>query len=122
MLLSREVGFRAYHSHRGMLSEPNHPHDFIVVLSMKGDLNEEGFVVDFRAVKRTFRRVIAKPLEGTNLDERFEYPTSENLAVWIWEQMIAFFPLYSVEVREKPHSRAVYYGPKPCQDGNESLH
>jgi 6-pyruvoyltetrahydropterin/6-carboxytetrahydropterin synthase len=95
-----------------MLSEPNHEHEFKVVITMDGALNEEGFICDFRAVKRLFKRLIGSRLEGTNLDDRFAFPTSENLAVWIWRELDRFFPLYSIEVREKPHSGAVYYGPE----------
>lgn len=110
MRVSREIGFHAFHSHRGMLSEPNHPHDFRVVITIEHPVNHEGFVVDFRAVKRTFQRVIGRELEGSNLDDRFDFPTSENLAIWIWDKLAAFYPLYSVEVREKPHSAAIYFG------------
>ena len=112
MLLSREMTFCAFHSHKGMLYEPHHDHEFKVTLSMQGELNDEGFFVDFRAVKRIFRRVVARELEGQDLDLVFAYPTSENLAIWVWEKMSAFFPLHSVEVREKPHSSAVYFGPE----------
>lgn len=110
MLVSREVGFKATHSHKGMLSEPKHEHDFKVVIWMEGEPNEEGFICDFRAVKRIFNNVVGRELEGKDLDDIFEYPTSENIAVWVWEKMSPFFPLHSVEVKEKPHSRAFYYG------------
>jgi 6-pyruvoyltetrahydropterin/6-carboxytetrahydropterin synthase len=93
-----------------MLSEPLHPHDFTVVITMDQPLNEEGFVVDYRAVKRTFNRLIGKQLAEKNLDEIFEYPTSENLAKWIWGKLTPFYPLKSIEVREKPHSKAIYFG------------
>lgn len=112
MRVSREISFKAMHSHRGMLSEPVHPHEFFVRVTMEGSPNEEGFVCDFRAVKRLFNKLVSQRLEGRNLDDFFEFATSENLAVWIWEQLDTFFPLYSVEVREKPHSSAVYFGPK----------
>ena len=112
MIVSREIVFHAFHSHHGMLFEPCHGHDFTVVIGMEGELNEEGFIVDYRAVKRTFNRVIGKVLCERNLNELFEYPTSEILAVWIWEKMQIFYPLAYVEVREKPHSRAHYTGPK----------
>jgi len=111
MHVSREVSFRALHSHRGMLCEPKHPHEWRVTLTLEGVPNSEGFVVDFRAVKRIFLRVVAAELEGRDLDSIFEYPTSENIARWVWERMEPFFPLHSVEVREKPHSSAVYFGP-----------
>lgn len=110
MVVSREVTFKAYHSHRGMLFEPNHPHDFTVVIGIQGECNEEGFVCDYRAVKRTFNRVVGSQLQESNLDLLFEYPTSENLAKWIWEQLKVFYPLCFIEVREKPHSKAVYQG------------
>lgn len=113
MRVTREIAFRARHSHRGMLSEPSHEHDFTVAITMEGEPNEEGFVADFRAVKRIFNNIIVGRLEGADLDALFSYPTSENLAVWIWDRLDPFFPLYSIEVREKPHSRAVYFGGAP---------
>jgi len=112
VLVSREMGFHAAHSHKGMLSEPSHEHDFQVVLWMEGEVNEEGFVCDFRAVKRIFNNVVKRDLEGKNLDDLFDFPTAENIAVWVWEKMSPFVPLNSIEVKEKPHSRAVYYGPE----------
>lgn len=112
MRVSREIGFRASHSHHGMMYEPVHPHDFTVRITMEGELNEEGFICDFRAVKRLFNRLIAQELSGINLDTRFEFATSENLAIWIWGKLDKFFPLYAIEVREKPHSSAVYFGPE----------
>jgi 6-pyruvoyltetrahydropterin/6-carboxytetrahydropterin synthase len=93
-----------------MLYEPNHPHDFSVIVGMQSECNEEGFVCDFRAVKRTFNRVIKNRLHETNLDLMFEYPTSENLAKWIWAELKVFYPLAFVEVSEKPHSKAIYRG------------
>lgn len=111
MLVSREIGFKAQHSHRGMLLEPKHGHDYVCRLIMHGEANEEGFVCDFRAVKRIFKRVVASRLEGADLDSLLEYPTSENLAAWIWKELEPFFPLHSVELREKPHSAVIYFGP-----------
>ena len=110
MILSREIGFTARHSHKGMLYEPSHVHHYVVRVSFVGDTNEEGFVVDFRAVKRLFLRLVTAELEGKDLDTIFEYPTAENLSKWIWSRLAAFFPLHSVEVREKPHSSAIYFG------------
>ena len=57
MEVSREVSFHAFHSHRGMLSEPVHDHEFKVRILLEGEPNEEGFICDFRAVKRIFNRV-----------------------------------------------------------------
>jgi 6-pyruvoyl-tetrahydropterin synthase len=83
----------------------------VVRITMIGEPNEEGFVCDFRAVKRLFKRVVVCDLEEKNLDELFEFPTAENLVQWIWARLIPFFPLYSLELREKSHSSVVYRGP-----------
>ena len=115
MRVSREITFRARHSHRGMLYEPAHEHEFRVTLTMEAAMNEENFVVDFRAVKRTFRRIVARELEGTDLDAIFPFPTAEAMAVYVWDKMEKFYPLYSIEVREKPHSTAIYFGPKEAR-------
>jgi 6-pyruvoyltetrahydropterin/6-carboxytetrahydropterin synthase len=111
MLVSREVGFRAYHSHHGMLVEPRHGHEYVVRITMAGEPNEEGFVCDFRAVKRLFKRLVVRDLEEKNLDELFEFPTAENLVHWIWVRLAPFFPLHSLELREKAHSSVLYLGP-----------
>lgn len=111
MLVSREITFRARHSHHGMLSEPNHGHEFTVKIVLQGEPNEEAFLVDFRAVKRTFNRLVGNKLEGKNLDDLFPYPTAEALAQYVWTQLADFFPLHAIEVREKPHSAATYFGP-----------
>lgn len=95
-----------------MLSEPSHEHDYKIVIWMEGEPNEEGFVCDFRAVKRIFNNVVGSKLEGCDLDEIFAYPTSEALAEWIWARLVPFFPLKAIEVKEKPHSRAIYEGPR----------
>lgn len=117
MIVSREIAFEAFHSHKGMLTEPKHPHTWRVQVAMAGEPNEEGFICDYRAVKRTFNKLVGTKLEGRNLDEMFEYATSENLAAWVWAQLAPFFPLYSITVYEKPHSRAVYFGPEKERHG-----
>lgn len=93
-----------------MLLEPSHGHDYVVKITMEANVNEEGFVADFRAVKRLFLRLIVKELDKKNLDLLFEYPTAEVLSKWIWERLQLFLPLKSIEVREKPHSSVVYSG------------
>lgn len=108
MIVTREMTFHASHSHHGMLVEPLHSHEFRVLIAIEAEPNEEGFVCDFRAVKRLFRRVVSKEVEGRNLDELFPYPTSEVLAAWIYQRLEPFLPIARVEVAEKPHSRAIY--------------
>lgn len=110
MRVSREIVFNAVHSHHGMLREPKHGHEYHVIVTMEGRPNVEGFVCDFRAVKRLFNKLVRKEFEGKDLDTLFEFPTAEVLARDIWNKLVPLFPLHSITVKEKPHSTAVYYG------------
>ncbi len=110
-LVGREFSFLAYHSHHGMITEPSHSHRYRVRLTMKLPVNEEGFTFDFRVMKRLFYRVIQVEIENKNLDELFEFPTSETLSLWIWQKMSLFLPLYSLEIWEKPTAKTMYFGP-----------
>lgn len=92
--------------------EPVHSHNYKVVLTFEGLPNEEGFVCDFRAVKRIFKRVVLNSESEIDLDQIMEFPTAENMAQEIWKRLSPFFDLYSVEVAEKPNSWAVYHGPE----------
>ena len=62
------------------------------------------------ACRKRGLKLVTAELEGKDLDDVFEYPTAETLTIYIWNKLAPFFPLHSVEVREKPHSRAVYFG------------
>jgi 6-pyruvoyltetrahydropterin/6-carboxytetrahydropterin synthase len=71
-----------------------------------------GFVVDFADVQRAFAPV------HDALDHRFlndvpglENPTSEHLAIWIWDHLAGALPgLSAVEITETGSSGVVYRG------------
>jgi 6-pyruvoyltetrahydropterin/6-carboxytetrahydropterin synthase len=90
-----------------------HGHSFHVRVTLDGPVDAHaGWVVDFAEIKRAWR-----PLDE-QLDHRYlndvpglANPTSERLAVWIWEQLAPTLPgLAAVEVRETCTSGCVYRG------------
>jgi 6-pyruvoyltetrahydropterin/6-carboxytetrahydropterin synthase len=90
-----------------------HGHTFLVRLTVSGPINAgTGFVVDFAEVQRAFAPV------HDALDHRFlndvpglSNPTSEHLAVWIWERVRDALPgLSAVEITETGSSGVVYRG------------
>ena len=91
-----------------------HGHSYRVELHVDGPLDEElGWVVDFGEIKRVFRPVLER-LDHRVLNEvdGLENPTSENLAVWIWDRVAPELPgLSKVVVRETCTSGCVYRGP-----------
>ena len=109
--LTQCSSFTATHGHSGALNEAPHTHRFDYRVSFYGPLNNEGFLVDFRAVQQFLQTHINTPLDKANLNALFEYPTTENLAIWIFEKVHAQFPqATSVRVYEAPDRWAEYAG------------
>ena len=77
-----------------------------------GDINQLGWVMDFSDIKSICKPVI-ETLDHSYLNDiqGLDNPTSENIAIWIWDKIILVLPnLCSVEVRETCNSGCVYSG------------
>lgn len=89
-----------------------HGHSFRVEVRVRGTIDPvSGMVIDFADIKAAFA-----PLHD-QLDHHFlneveglENPTSENLAVWIWQRLEESLPLAEVVVRETCTSGVSYQG------------
>jgi len=90
-----------------------HGHSFRAEIHVKGPVDpQSGWLIDFADIKKAF-----KPLEE-QLDHHYlndipglENPTSENIARWIWRNLIEELPNISkVVVRETCTCGAVYVG------------
>jgi 6-pyruvoyltetrahydropterin/6-carboxytetrahydropterin synthase len=91
-----------------------HGHSFGVTVSVEGPVGETtGWVLDFADLSAAWA-----PLHD-QLDHRYlndidglANPTSEVLAVWIWDRLVGPLPqLSQVTVRETCTSRCTYRGP-----------
>jgi 6-pyruvoyltetrahydropterin/6-carboxytetrahydropterin synthase len=87
-----------------------HGHSFVVQLWMRGAVNPEmGWVRDFADLTDAFEPLRAQ-LDHRLLNdvEGLDNPTSENLAVWIWERVKGAVPeLSRVVVKETAKEGAV---------------
>jgi len=100
--------FTASHWHDKALNEPVHSHNFKYSVTLTGPLNEEGFLADFRALEEVLKTLNAR-LENKTLNDIFKYPTTENLAIYIFEEISKTYPQTSkVTVREKEDYSATY--------------
>lgn len=91
-----------------------HGHSFRVRLQVGGEVGaESGWVMDFAQLKDAWRPLHAL-LDHNYLNDvpGLENPTSERLAVWIWERLLPTLPgMTAVRVRETCTSGCVYRGP-----------
>lgn len=90
-----------------------HGHSFLVRICVDGGVDPRlGWVADFADLKGAFQP-FHDQLDHNYLNEipGLENPTSENIAVWIWERLEPrLFGLSEVVVRETCTSGCVYRG------------
>jgi len=90
-----------------------HGHSFKVDIAVTGDLDRQlGWVIDYADISAAFKPIWER------LDHRYlnqvpglENPTSENIALWIWNELQPRLPLLSeVSVAETCTARCIYRG------------
>jgi 6-pyruvoyltetrahydropterin/6-carboxytetrahydropterin synthase len=91
-----------------------HGHSYGIVVHVRGPVDPEmGWVVDFADIAEAFRPLLAR-LDHYYLNEieGLENPTSEVLAMWIWDRLHPELPLlFRVVVEETCESGCAYDGP-----------
>jgi 6-pyruvoyl-tetrahydropterin synthase len=99
--LEVEHEFRASHTLEG--HEVPHFHLWKVAVEFKAALPLPNDRLIDLIFLQTLLEKITSPLKGTYLNQSFaEAPTSENMALWLWEQIVIALPdapLHQVQVR-----------------------
>jgi 6-pyruvoyltetrahydropterin/6-carboxytetrahydropterin synthase len=91
-----------------------HGHSFVAEIVVEGPLDPRlGWVMDYADLKAAFRP-LWEQLDHRYLNEvpGLENPTSENIALWIWQRLKPVLPLLTeVVVAETCTARCVHRGP-----------
>ena len=90
-----------------------HGHSFQVAIHVDGPVGEQtGWIMDFGDIKVAFAPIYEQ-LDHHYLNDvvGLENPTSENLAIWIWDNLKSRLPLLSaIEIKETCTSGCIYHG------------
>jgi 6-pyruvoyltetrahydropterin/6-carboxytetrahydropterin synthase len=115
--LLREYRFEAAHFLPRVPEGPKcarmHGHSYSVVLVIEGPIDPDlGWVMDFGDMDvHVMPLVVRLDHHVLNELEGLANPTSELLAVWLWDRLRPALPLLvEVQVAETPASRCVYRG------------
>ena len=91
-----------------------HGHSFKVEIAVSGPCDPRlGWVMDYADITQAFKPIL-KQLDHYYLNEvpGLENPTSENVAIWIWNKLKPVLPLLTeVAVAETCTARCIYRGP-----------
>jgi 6-pyruvoyltetrahydropterin/6-carboxytetrahydropterin synthase len=109
-----EAAHRLPHVPSGHKCARLHGHSFRIEVHVNGELDPvRGWVMDFADIKAAFQPLYDR-LDHHYLNEieGLENPTSERLAVWIWERLKPSLPaLARIVVHETCTSGCTYAGP-----------
>lgn len=69
-----------------------HGHTYKLEVTVKGEMGDNGMVFDFSILKKVVNDKVISQLDHKYLNDVFPFnPTSENMVVWIFEQIDACF-------------------------------
>ena len=94
---------------------PGHGHNYVLFISMIGELDEYGMVLNLSDVKHVIKGEITGQLDFSYLNDvwtEFQetLPTTENIARVIWQRLAPHLPLVRVQLFEHPQLWADYQG------------
>jgi 6-pyruvoyltetrahydropterin/6-carboxytetrahydropterin synthase len=94
---------------------PGHGHNYELFVSMLGELDEYGMVLNLSDVKHVIKREVTEPLNMSYLNEvwpefRQTLPTTENIARVIWNRLAPHLPVVRIQLYEHPELWADYLG------------
>lgn len=110
--VTKEFHFEAAHfltKYHGKC-ERLHGHSYKLLVTVEGPLQEDGIVMDFVILKKIVQERVIDKFDHQSLNDFFENPTAENIAIWIWNSLSDLHGLFEVELFETAESSVKYNG------------
>ncbi|MUH01449.1 6-pyruvoyl tetrahydropterin synthase [Scytonema sp. UIC 10036] len=94
---------------------PGHGHNYVLFVSLIGELDKYGMVLNLSDVKQVIKREVTSQLDFSYLNDVWSefqqtLPTTENIARVIWYKLAPYLPVARVQLFEHPELWADYLG------------
>jgi 6-pyruvoyltetrahydropterin/6-carboxytetrahydropterin synthase len=94
---------------------PGHGHNYVLYVSIMGEIDEYGMVQNLSHVKQVIKDEITSQLNYSYLNDTWAefqqtLPTTENIAKVIWRKLEPHLPLVNIKLYEHPELWADYRG------------
>jgi 6-pyruvoyltetrahydropterin/6-carboxytetrahydropterin synthase len=94
---------------------PGHGHNYVLFVSMEGDLDANGMVLNLSDVKHVIKKEVTAQLDFSYLNDAWPefqetLPTTEHMARAIWHRLAPHLPLVRIQLFEHPQLWADYTG------------
>lgn len=94
---------------------PGHGHNYVLYVSMLGEVDQYGMVLNLSDVKQVIKREVTSQLDFAYLNEAWPefqetLPTTEHMARVIWQRLRPYLPVVKIQLFEHPELWAEYTG------------
>ncbi|MEM8829616.1 MAG: 6-carboxytetrahydropterin synthase [Cyanobacteria bacterium P01_G01_bin.19] len=94
---------------------PGHGHNYVLYVSLEGDLDKYGMVENLSVVKQVIKQEVISQLNYSHLNDAWlefkqTLPTTENIARVIWQKLAPHLPLVNIQLFEHPELWTDYQG------------
>lgn len=94
---------------------PGHGHNYVLFVSLVGELDKYGMVLNLSEVKQVIKREVTSQLDYAYLNDAWPefqqtLPTTENIARVLWQRLAPYLPLVNIQLFEHPELWADYRG------------
>ena len=94
---------------------PGHGHNYVLYVSLEGEIDQYGMVMNLSEVKPVIREQITDQLDNAYLNEVWSefsetLPSTENIAKVIWQRLAPYLPVVNIRLFEHPQLWADYQG------------
>jgi 6-pyruvoyltetrahydropterin/6-carboxytetrahydropterin synthase len=73
-------------------------------------VKENGLALDFVELKETVNEKVIDVLDHADLNDVFDQPSAEHIAVWVWKQLEQGLNMSEVWLWESPDTFVIYRG------------
>lgn len=94
---------------------PGHGHNYVLYVSLAGELDRYGMVENLSTVKQVIKREVTGQLNYSYLNDTWAefketLPTTENISRVIWQRLASHLPLVNIRLYEHPELWTDYRG------------
>lgn len=100
MLVTKEFQFHAAHyltKYHGAC-EQLHGHTYKLQITVEGDVQENGLVIDFSILKKIVYEKIISKCDHRCINDFLPNPSAELMTIWMWEQLENMEDLLKAEI------------------------
>lgn len=87
-----------------------HGHNYKLEVTVIGELQDDDLVFDFVELKDVVKQKVISELDHTHLNERFDNPSAEVIAIWVWDQLKDDLQLAEIKLWETSTCWVSYTG------------